>query len=103
MVTVLVGPITALAVSACAVLVHYALLHVAALRLRGRSRRTLVVAVAGGLLCLVLAASLPTWALSSTAVLLVGGWLLSTLLARSRRAGGGDELPGSGDTGEQAA
>ncbi|MBW0106893.1 APC family permease [Pseudonocardia sp. KRD291] len=102
-VTVLVGPVTALAISACAVLVHYALLHGAALRLRGRSRRTLVVAAAGGLLCLALALSLPTWALSSTAVLLVGGWLLSTLLARTAGARGDDELPRSGDTGEQAA
>lgn len=103
LVTLLVGPITALAVSACAVLVHYSLLHGAALRLPGRSRRTLVVAAAGGLLCLGLAASLPTWALTSTAALLVGGWLLTTLLAHTTGGRGDDELPRTGDTGEQAA
>ncbi|MDN5919728.1 MAG: APC family permease [Pseudonocardia sp.] len=104
LVTLLVGPVTALAISACAVLVHYALLHVAALRLPGRSRRTLAVAIVGGLLCLVLAVSLPTWALTSTAVLLVGGWLLSTLLVRTSGARrDGDEQPHSGEDGEQAA
>ncbi|WP_130291203.1 APC family permease [Pseudonocardia sediminis] len=103
LVTVLVGPVTALAVSACAVLVHYALLHGAALRLPGRSVRTLVVGVVGGVLCLVLAVSLPTWAPASTAVLLVAGWLLSTLVARTSRASGDDELPRPGETGERAA
>lgn len=103
LVTVLAGPVTALAVSACAVLVHYALLHGAALRLPGRSRRTVAVAAAGGLLCLVLAASLPAAILATTAVALVVGWVLSSVVARHHRARGDEDAPGRADPGEQAA
>lgn len=103
LVTVLVGPVTALAVSACAVLAHYALLHGAALRLPGRSRRTLVVGVVGIPACLLLAGSLPAWAVGTTAAALVIGWVLSTLVARHNRTL--DEVGESGtdESGEQAA
>ena len=102
-VTLLIGPVTALAVSACAVLVYYALLHGAVLRLPRRSRRTTAVATAGAVACVVLAVTLPPWAVLATAALLVGGWLVSTWTARLQRDGG-DSEPGEVDgPGEQAA
>ncbi|MDQ4116530.1 MAG: amino acid permease, partial [Actinomycetota bacterium] len=102
-VTVLVGPVTALAVSACALLAYYALLHGAVLRLPRRSRRTTAVAVVGIVACLAPAVMLPPWAVSATAVLLVGGWLLSTWSARLRRDGDGTEPVESDGPDEQAA
>ena len=102
-VTVLVGPVTALAVSACALLVYYALLHGAVLRLPRRSRRAAAVAVVGVAVCLVPAVTLPPWAVFATAALLVGGWLLSTWSARLRRHGHGTEPVDSDGPDEQAA
>ena len=101
-VTVLVGPVTALAVSACAVLVYYALLHTALLRLPRRSRRTTVVAATGVLACAVLAVAVPVWALLATGVLLAAGWVVSTWSARMRRDDDGSE-PSEDRPGEQAA
>lgn len=104
LVTVLVGPVTALAVSACAMLLYHALVHGAALRLAGRPRWTPALASTGALLCLVLAASLPAWAQLATAIAVVGGWVLSTLVARlGRRPREDTELPRPGDSDERAA
>ncbi|MFP5072567.1 hypothetical protein ACLFMI_23225 [Pseudonocardia nantongensis] len=102
-VTLLVGPLTAIAVSVGAALVHHALLHLAVLRLPGRPARSAVVAVAGGVACLVLAAALPTGPLLATAGLLVAGWALCAVCARgTHRATGPDRITPP-DHGEQAA
>jgi APA family basic amino acid/polyamine antiporter len=92
-VTVLVGPVTALAVAACALLVYYALLHAAVLYLPRRSRRTTAVAAVGVFACAALAVTLPMWAVVATGVLLVVGWGVSALSARASRRRGDDSGP----------
>lgn len=84
LVALLAGPIAAIALSACSVLVYYAVINVAALRLPGEQRRWPAWAsVLGALLCLGLAALLPAPQVLATAVALVLGWLACTLIARS--------------------
>ena len=88
--TVLVGPVTALAVAACALLVYYALLHAAVLYLPRRSRRTTAVAAVGIVACAALAVTLPMWAVVATGVLLVGR------LGRQRGVGPRESARGDG-------
>jgi basic amino acid/polyamine antiporter, APA family len=89
-IAVLAGPIAAIALSACSVLVYYAVINLAALRLpvaeRSWPRWTSVL---GLLLCLGLAGLLPTPQVAITAVTLAVGWLLCTVLARGRAATSG--------------
>jgi APA family basic amino acid/polyamine antiporter len=91
---VLAGPVAAIALSACCVLVYYAVINCAALMLPSGSRRwpgwTSVLGLA---LCLLLAALLPTSQVLVSAVALVLGTLICTALAwRARRAGAADDL-----------
>ena len=82
-VTVLAGPTAAIAVSACSVLVYYAVINVAALRLPPAPRRWPAWAsVLGLLLCLVLAALLPPAQVVITVAVLAVGWTACTVLPR---------------------
>lgn len=101
--TVAVGPVTAIAVSVGAALVHHALTHLAVLRLPGRPASTAFVAGAGGTGCLVLVVALPTWPLLATAALLAAGWGYCTLHARPRAAGEPREEGGPAGPEERAA
>jgi APA family basic amino acid/polyamine antiporter len=86
-VVVLAGPVGALALAACALLVHYALVGLAAVLLPAECRSWPVgVPVAAAFLCLLLALLLPLRPLAVTAVLLAALWTLATLGAR-RAAG----------------
>jgi APA family basic amino acid/polyamine antiporter len=89
-IAVLAGPIAAIALSACSVLVYYAVINLAALRLppaeRSWPRWTSLV---GLLMCVGLAALLPTRQVAITAVALAVGWALCTLLGRRRAPGPG--------------
>jgi APA family basic amino acid/polyamine antiporter len=89
-IAVLAGPIAAIALSACSVLVYYAVINLAALRLpvaeRSWPRWTSVL---GLFLCLGLAALLPTPQVAITAVTLAVGWLLCTVLGGGRAATSG--------------
>ncbi|MGQ0573887.1 MAG: APC family permease [Pseudonocardia sp.] len=77
------GPVAAIAVSACAVLVYYAVINAAALRLPAADRRWPAWSSWLGLvLCLGLAALLPVQQVLVTVVALVVGWLACTVLAR---------------------
>jgi APA family basic amino acid/polyamine antiporter len=79
---VLAGPVAAIALSACCVLVYYAVINCAALMLPRCSRRWPAwTAVLGLALCLLLAALLPTSQVLVSAVALTLGTLLSTALA----------------------
>ncbi|MHA6621914.1 APC family permease [Pseudonocardia sp. DLS-67] len=94
----LAGPIAAIALSACSVLVYYAVINLAALRL-SRAERSWphVTSVLGLLMCLGLAALLPTRQVLITVVVLAVGWTLCTLLGRGRPpASGSDPDRGSG-------
>ncbi|TCK21857.1 APC family permease [Pseudonocardia endophytica] len=102
LVTVLVGPVTALAVSACALLVYYALLHASVLYLERRTRRATAVASVGIVACTALAVTLPIWAVVATVSLLVAGWLASAWSAHLRRRAGSEPVETDGPD-EQAA
>jgi basic amino acid/polyamine antiporter, APA family len=82
-VAVLAGPVGALAVAACALLVHYALVGLAAVLLP-RERRSWPAGVfaAGAVLCVLLALLLPLRGLAVTVTVLAVLWVLATLHAR---------------------
>jgi APA family basic amino acid/polyamine antiporter len=85
-VAVLAGPVGALAVAACALLVHYALVGVAALLLPAEQRSWPVwVFAAGAVLCVLLALLLPLRGLVATALALAVFWGIATLHARRVR------------------
>jgi basic amino acid/polyamine antiporter, APA family len=86
----LAGPVAAIALSACSVLVHYAVVNAAALRLSPEERTwSRFTSVLGLLLCVGFAALLPTRQVVITAVALAVGWTLCTLLGRGRRSASG--------------
>jgi APA family basic amino acid/polyamine antiporter len=81
----LAGPVAAIALSACSVLVYYAVINLAALRLSPAERSwPRWTSVLGLLLCVGLAVLLPTKQVLITAIVLVVGWTLCTLLGRGR-------------------
>jgi APA family basic amino acid/polyamine antiporter len=82
-VAALAGPAGALAIAACALLVHYALVGLAAVLLP-RDRRTWPAGVfaAGAVLCVLLALLLPLRGLVATVAALAVLWVLATLHAR---------------------
>jgi APA family basic amino acid/polyamine antiporter len=81
----LAGPVAAIALAACSVLVHHAVINLAALRLSpGERSWSRVPAVLGVVLCVVFAALLPTRQVVITVVALAVGWTLCTLLGRGR-------------------
>jgi basic amino acid/polyamine antiporter, APA family len=82
-VVVLAGPVGALAVAACALLLHYTLVGLAALMLPADRRSWPVwMFAAGAVLCLLLALLLPVRELIATAAVLGVLWGLATLHAR---------------------
>jgi APA family basic amino acid/polyamine antiporter len=91
---VLAGPVAAIALSACCVLVYYAVINCAALMLPTGSRRWPGWTAALGLgLCLLLAALLPSAQVLISVVALVLGTTISTALAwRARRAAAAHDL-----------
>jgi len=79
--TVLAGPAAAIALSACSVLVYYAVINLAALRLSDGERRwPRWTAWLGLVLCLGLAVLLPLNAVLATAAALAVGWIAVTAL-----------------------
>ena len=85
-VAVVAGPVAAIALSACSVLVYYGVINIAALRLPSSARRWPAwTAVLGLVLCVVLAALLPTSQVIATAAALAVGWTLCTVLSRLHR------------------
>lgn len=101
--TLLLSATTAIVVTVVAALVHHAVLHAAVLRLPGRPVRAAVVAVAGGVGCLAVAASMPPWPLVATAGALAAGWVLCAVTARSRARAAAEEPVRRSDPEEQAA
>ena len=85
---VLAGPVAAIALSACCVLIYYAVINCAALMLPACSRRWPAwTAVLGLALCLLLAALLPPAQVLVSAIALVLGTAVCTVFAwRARRA-----------------
>lgn len=82
-VVLLADTATAIAVSACALLLHYVLVNLAALRLsRARRHRPAWTSLLGAVLCGVLAILLPIGPLLVTIGALAVGWLLCTVIAR---------------------
>ena len=80
---VLAGPVAAIALSACSVLVYYAVVNLAALRLApGQRQWPEWTSWLGLVLCLGLAVLLPARQVLITAAALVVGWILCTLHAR---------------------
>jgi len=78
-----VGPAAAIALSACSVLVYYAVINVAALRLPVAQRRwPRWIAVLGLVLCVGLAVLLPVTQVLVTAGALLVGWTACTVLGR---------------------
>lgn len=77
------GPVAAITLSACATLVHYALIDVAALRLpRARRHWPAWLSALGLVLCVGLAVLLPLPTVLVTAAALAGGWVLCTMVAQ---------------------
>lgn len=77
-IAVLAGPVAAIALSACCVLLYYAVTNASALRLPADSRRwPMWTAWLGLASCLVLAASLPWQRVLTTAVVVAAGTALS--------------------------
>ena len=82
-VAVFAGPVAAIALSACSVLVYYAVINASALRLRPAERRwPRWTAWLGLVMCLALAVLLPLRAVLITAGVLAVGFALTTLLGR---------------------
>ena len=84
-VVVTLGPVGALTVASCALLVHYALVGMAAVllpRRRGAGRPS--VFATGAVLCVLLALLLPVQGLAVTTVTLAVLWVLATLHVRAR-------------------
>ena len=89
---VLAGPVPAIALSACCVLVYYAVNNLAALRLPRAARRwPSWTSVVGLLLCLLLAAVLPPTQVLATAAVLVVGVVVTSVLSRRGPALGSRE------------
>lgn len=90
LIAMLAGPAAAIALSACCVLVYYAIANAAALRLPGERRRwpdwTRWTAWLGLALCCVLAVALPPEQVLITLGALVAGTGLTALIGRARRA-----------------
>jgi APA family basic amino acid/polyamine antiporter len=85
-VAVLAGPVGALAVAACALLVHYALVGLAAVLLPAERRSwPAAVFAVGAVLCVLLALLLPLHGLAATMGALAVLWVLATLHARRTR------------------
>jgi APA family basic amino acid/polyamine antiporter len=83
LVAALAGPVRAVALCACAALVHYALVSVAALRLpAGQRRWPRWTSALGLVLCLALAALLPRTPVLIAVSVLLAGWLVSALWSR---------------------
>jgi APA family basic amino acid/polyamine antiporter len=83
LIAALLGPVAAVALSACAVLVYYAVVNLAALRLPGTGRRWPAWrAGIGAGLCLGLAVLLPRTEVLLTAAVLLIGCLASTFVSR---------------------
>jgi APA family basic amino acid/polyamine antiporter len=88
LVALLAGPTAAIALAACALLVHYAVLGLTALRLPAAGRAWPAwTSALGTVLCLLLAAVLPLREVLTTAAVLTVGWAVCTLLARRAPAG----------------
>ena len=88
LVAVLAGPVGALVVAGCALLVHYALVGLAAVLLPAELRTWPGgVFAAGSVLCVLLALLMPLRGLAVTVAALVVLWVLATL--HVRRAGAG--------------
>ena len=82
-VAVFAGPLAAIALSACSVLVYYAVINASALRLRPAERRwPRWTAWLGLVMCLALAVLLPLRSVLITAGVLAVGFALTTLLGR---------------------
>lgn len=82
-VALVAGPIAAIALSACSVLVYYAVINLAALRLPAVDRSWPAwTSVLGLVLCLGLAALLPVQQVVVTVVALVLGWIVCTAIGR---------------------
>ena len=82
-VAVFAGPVAAIALSACSVLVYYAVINASALRLRPAERRwPRWTAWLGLVMCLALAVLLPLRSVLITAGVLAVGFALTTLLGR---------------------
>ncbi len=82
-VAVLAGPVAAIAVSACSVLVYYAVINLAAMRLTAAERRwPPSIPVVGLLLCVGLAVLLPPTQVLITVAVLAVGWTGCTVLRR---------------------
>jgi APA family basic amino acid/polyamine antiporter len=85
-VAALAGPVGALAVAACALLVHYALVGVAAVQLPAARRSwPTAVFVTGAVLCVLLALLLPLQGLVVTLTALAVLWGLATWHVRRVR------------------
>jgi APA family basic amino acid/polyamine antiporter len=82
-IAVLAGPVAAIALSACSVLVYYGVINVAALRLHERGARRWIAAL-GVLLCVLLALLLPLAQVLITAAALAVGWTAATFLPYRR-------------------
>jgi basic amino acid/polyamine antiporter, APA family len=81
----LAGPVAAIALSACSVLVYYAVINLAALRLpRAHRRWPAWTSVLGLLMCVGLAVLLPVQQVVITAAALAVGWVICTALAHRR-------------------
>ncbi|MBO0849170.1 MAG: APC family permease [Pseudonocardia sp.] len=96
LVAVLAGPVAAVALSACCMLVYYALINFAALRLPATARRWPAWASAVGLvLCVGLAVLLPAIEVAATAVVLALGSVATAALSRraSLRGAGSGATP----------
>jgi APA family basic amino acid/polyamine antiporter len=94
-VAALAGPVAAIALSACSVLVYYAVINLAALRMSpGERSWPRWTSALGLLLCIGFAALLPTRQVVVTAVALAVGWTLCTLLGRGRTSTSGDGTSG---------
>ncbi len=90
-VAVLAGPYAAIALSACSVLVYYAVINCAALRLSAATRRWPAwTSVLGLALCLLLAALLPPTQVVVTLAVLVLGSMTTAVLARRAAVAGGE-------------
>jgi basic amino acid/polyamine antiporter, APA family len=82
-ITVLAGPAAAIALSACSVLVYYAVINAAALRLPAALRRWPAwTSVLGLVMCIGLAVLLPLTQVLFTAAALLVGWTACTVLPR---------------------
>jgi basic amino acid/polyamine antiporter, APA family len=87
-VAVLAGPTGSLAIAACALLVHYALVGLAGVLLPAPQRSwPAAVLGTGAVLCVLLAVLLPLRGVVVTAVALAVLWVLTTVHARRERAG----------------